>query len=164
MCFWNFHISVVWVYRRTLSGGGIPAAEYAEVVTEAVYLPPDPQDPDEYTATTIKRAQSPSQRHRDYIPEAYADARDRTQMWYDRMMACCCCETPVDLETGTIHRVCWKKRGRDETECSAAPPPYNYRTVDGDPFRAPPPRPPPPPEPPPPTLPLQHHWVNAIFF
>jgi len=43
------------------SGGGIPAAEYAEVVTEAVYLPPDPQDPDEYTATTnhVFFAQSP---------------------------------------------------------------------------------------------------------
>ena len=25
MCFWNFHISVVWVYRLTLSGNGIPA-------------------------------------------------------------------------------------------------------------------------------------------
>ena len=64
MCFEDFHISVVWVYHRTLSGNGIPAAEYTEVVTETVYLPPDPQDPDEYTAPTIKRAQSPSQRHR----------------------------------------------------------------------------------------------------
>ena len=120
MCFWNFHISVVWVYRRIQSSDGIPAVvssytanalnqytsrtvpdtvpitgdapldvnvyvngaladrqrthwhgtvtadntqnpEYTEVVTEAVYLPPDPQDPDEYTATTnhVFFAQSP---------------------------------------------------------------------------------------------------------
>jgi len=50
MCFWSVHIQTTGHDRQRThwyaevarqSGGGIPAAEYAEVVTEAVYIPPE---------------------------------------------------------------------------------------------------------------------------